>query len=536
MKGLAVKQACYMAKSRKGRQPYRNSRQMQHFGFLNSVIELATKFAILRAFLSATRPIQLVVITRKQNIEKRAMAKSPQWKNLLNDIFSSFPRHHLVIASWLVVVLATTLTFFPSDNAEAKRSQLEIENNLVELNIDASSSSNSADDIITNMAALTEEQLDPWTTLEVKRGDNLASLFKRAGLSSQEMQIVLDSSKEAKNNLRNLSPGQQVSFLTNEQNKLVGLRHVKGALEATLYQRDESHFKIQHEVRDPEIRIQVAVGTISSSLFRDASAAGLPDKMILDVANLFSGVIDFVYEVHAGDRFTVMYEEKFVDGERIGYGNILAAEFSNSGKNHDAYRYTFADGTSSYFSSEGVSLKRAFLRAPLDFIRISSNFNPRRLHPVLKTLKPHRGTDYAAPVGTPVYASGDGRVVDSGFKESNGNYVVIQHGNSYTTKYLHLKKRSVQRGDRVQQGQTIGLVGCTGWCTGPHLHYEFLVDGAHRNPATIVNQLPRAQTLAKAEMRRFTKAISGLKTQLAAKQQHIYAENTDHAERENTTL
>jgi murein DD-endopeptidase MepM/ murein hydrolase activator NlpD len=462
------------------------------------------------------------------------MTKFPQWKILLSEAFSSFPRHHLVIASWLVVVLAATLTIFPSDNAEAKRSQMEIENNLVELNINALSSDTSADEIITDMVALTEEQLDPWTTIEVKSGDNLAALFKRAGLSSQEMQDVLDSSKEAQKNLRDLSPGQHVAFLTNEQNQLMGLRHIKDPLETTLYQRDNSAFKIQHEVRKPEVRIQVASGAIESSLFRDANRAGLPDKMILDVANLFSGVIDFVYEVHPGDRFTVMYEENYIDGERVGYGDILAAEFSNGGDKHNAFRYVFADGTQSYFNSEGISLKRAFLRAPLDFIRISSNFNPGRLHPIFRTLKPHRGTDYAAPPGTPVYASGDGRVIDSGFKESNGNYVVIQHGDSYTTKYLHLKKRSVNRGDRVTQGKTIGLVGCTGWCTGPHLHYEFLVHGTHRNPATIVKQLPRAQTLAKAEMRRFNKAISGLKTQLAAAQQHIFAKNSNVASENNT--
>jgi murein DD-endopeptidase MepM/ murein hydrolase activator NlpD len=464
------------------------------------------------------------------------MTKFPQWKILLSEVFSSFPRHHLVIASWLVVVLTIGLTILPSDNAEAKRSQMEIENNLIELNINALSGSTSTDEMITDMVELAEDRLDPWTTLVVKRGDNLATLFKRAGLSSQEMQDVLDSSKEAKKNLRNLSPGQQVSFLTDDENKLVGLRHIKDQLETTLYERDESRFKIQHEIRDPEIRIQVATGTIESSLFRDANRAGLPDKMILDVANLFSGVIDFVYEVHPGDRFTVMYEEKFIDGQRIGYGEILAAEFSNSGKKHDAFRYTFADGTTSYFSGDGVSLKRAFLKAPLDFIRISSNFNPGRLHPIFRTLKPHRGTDYAAPPGTPVYASGDGKVIDSGFKESNGNYVVIQHGDAYTTKYLHLKKRNVKRGERVQQGETIGTVGCTGWCTGPHLHYEFLVRGVHRNPATIVNQLPRAQTLAKAEMRRFNKTISSLKTKLAAKQQHIYAENSDRTATENKKL
>ena len=163
-------------------------------------------------------------------------------------------------------------------------------------------------------------------------------------------------------------------------------------------------------------------------------------------------------------------------------------------------------------------MRKAFLMAPLDFTRVSSNFNMRRKHPIYKTTRPHRGTDYAAPTGTPVYAAGDGRGIKAGYGRANGNYVFIQHGEKYVTKYLHLHKRKVKQGQRVSQSQIIGTVGATGAATGPHLHYEFVVNGVHRNPRTIHKQLPKAKALAAAEMPRFRQAIAGASEQLAALQ------------------
>ena len=200
---------------------------------------------------------------------------------------------------------------------------------------------------------------------------------------------------------------------------------------------------------------------------------------------------------------------------------ILGSPIYNRGKEYTAFRYKNSDGDVGYYNAEGVSMRKAFLLAPLDFTRISSNFNPRRLHPIYKTTRPHRGTDYAAPRGTPVYASGDGRVIESGYTKANGKYIVIQHGQKYITKYLHLNRRKVRRGQKVVQSQVIGTVGSTGAATGPHLHYEFLMNGVHRNPRTIHKKLPKAKSLHQKEMQAFQRGIFSAKKQLLALKEEL---------------
>ena len=217
-----------------------------------------------------------------------------------------------------------------------------------------------------------------------------------------------------------------------------------------------------------------------------------------------------------GDEIIILFEENFLDGEKFSDGNILAASFNNNGRIVEAYRYTDSSGDTGYFDADGVSMRKAFLKAPLDFTRVSSSFNPNRLHPIYKTKRPHRGTDYAAPRGTPVYAAGDGRIVEAGYTRSNGNYVFIQHGEGFKTHYLHLNKKRVKRGDRVTQGQVIGTVGSTGAATGPHLHYEFLVNGVHRNPRTVHKILPKAKSLPDSELALFKVAIEQPVQRLAA--------------------
>jgi len=240
--------------------------------------------------------------------------------------------------------------------------------------------------------------------------------------------------------------------------------------------------------------------------------------VIMAMANVFGGVIDFVMDPRKGDQLHLVYEEHFLEGVKVRDGNILAASYTNRGKTHNAFRYVDSQGRTNYFSEDGVSMRRAFLLAPVDFTRVSSGFNLRRLHPIYKTIRPHRGIDYAAPRGTPVYAAGDGRVLKSGYTRANGNYVFIKHGEQYVTHYLHLHKRKVSAGQSVAQGQVIGTVGSTGAATGPHLHYEFLVNGVHRNPRTIHKKLPKAKSLPEAEMPRYLAAISTISTQLAALQ------------------
>ncbi len=362
-----------------------------------------------------------------------------------------------------------------------------------------------------------------WQDTQVRNGDNLSLIFQRMGLNDGDVYKVVNSSKEA-GKLTQIFPGQTMSFLF-ENGEFLALKHVKSPLESVVYQRDGGHFNVEKLIREPEVQRTFAGAEIKSSLFLAGQEAGLSHSTIMELANIFGGVIDFVLDPRVGDTFNVLYEDLYLDGEKFEDGNILAVAFTNQDKLYTAYRYVDSNNKVGYYNPEGVSMRKAFLRAPLDFTRVSSNFNMRRLHPVLKHTRPHRGTDYAAPTGTPVYAAGDGRVVEAGYTSANGNYVFIQHGQQYTTKYLHLNKRAVKTNQKVTQQQVIGWVGSTGLASGPHLHYEFLVNGVHRNPRTILQKLPQAKSLDKKEMPRFLEHTSPLGTQLASLSQQRLASN-----------
>lgn len=355
----------------------------------------------------------------------------------------------------------------------------------------------------------------PWNEQTVKKGDNLSLIFKRAGFETRDVYSVVSSSADGKS-LERIFPGQSIAFQADADGKLNAVKHVRSALETVIYHRTEDGFNSEVTTREPETRVAWASGEITSSLFLAGQAAGLSQTTIMDLANIFGGVIDFALDPRKGDTMHLVYEELYLDGEKYKDGDIVAASFTNSGKTFNAYRYTDSNGDVGYYNEDGVSMRKAFLLAPVDFSRISSNFNPRRLHPIYKTSRPHRGTDYAASRGTPVFAAGDGRVIKAGYSKYNGNYVFIKHGERYVTKYLHLHKRKVKQGQRVSQSQIIGTVGSTGAATGPHLHYEFLVNGVHRNPRTIHKKLPKAKSLPASELARFKAAIHGPATQLAS--------------------
>jgi murein DD-endopeptidase MepM/ murein hydrolase activator NlpD len=316
--------------------------------------------------------------------------------------------------------------------------------------------------------------------------------------------------------LARIFPGQTIAFLADEHGELTAVRHEKSLVESVTYRLTERGFESEVAKREPETRETWASGEIVSSLFLAGQDAGLTHNMIMELANIFGGVIDFVLDPRKGDTFHLIYDELYLDGNKYRDGAILAASFTNQGETFNAYRYRDSQGDTSYYNEEGVSMRKAFLLAPVDFTRISSNFNPNRLHPIYKTKRPHRGTDYAAPTGTPVFAAGDGRVIKAGYSRANGNYVFIQHGEQYVTKYLHLHKRKVKQGQRVSQSQVIGTVGSTGAATGPHLHYEFLMNGVHRNPRTIHKKLPKAKSLPASEMAQFREAIRDVSDQLAS--------------------
>ena len=353
-----------------------------------------------------------------------------------------------------------------------------------------------------------------WQDFTVGDGDNLSLIFNRAGFTDRDLYRVARYNDER--SLRRIYPGETIGFQSDAEGNLLALRHVQSALLTTLYEREDDAFIASDITRVPEHVARDISMTIDSSLFLAGSAAGLSDGMIMELAGIFGGVIDFVMDPRKGDTIHVLYEELVLDGERFDDGPILAASFTNRGETFEAYRYTDSEGDTSYYNEIGVSMRKAFRLAPLDFTRVSSNFNPNRLHPIYKTQRPHRGTDYAAPRGTPVYAAGDGRVTEAGYTRPNGNYVFIQHGEQFETHYLHLHRLKVKQGSRVKQGDVIGTVGSTGAATGPHLHYEFLVNGVHRNPRTVHKILPKARSLAEEELPRYLASIRQPVQQLAS--------------------
>ncbi len=329
-----------------------------------------------------------------------------------------------------------------------------------------------------------------WQTETVRSGDSLARIFSRRHISPQQLDKLMRSGGDNTRILKRIMPGQTLKFAIKD-GELQQLVYEIDRLNTLYVQREGEGFAARTITRDLETRITNVSGTISSSLFLAGMDAGLSDNLIMELAGIFGWDVDFALDIRTGDHFTLLYEEKYLDGEKLRDGNILAAEFNNRGKTFRALRYTDANGRSDYYSPNGNSMRKAFIRTPVDFTRISSRFG-NRFHPTLKKRKNHHGVDYAAPRGTPIKAAGDGKVVHIGRKGGYGKTVIIQHGGKYSTLYAHMSNynRKLHRGSRVRQGQTIGYVGSTGRSTGPHLHYEFRINGVHRNPLTV--KLPTA--------------------------------------------
>lgn len=333
-----------------------------------------------------------------------------------------------------------------------------------------------------------------WREERIRSGDTLTSVFKRLELDTADVHAVVEADGKTKA-LSQLRIGETVAVAVGEEGQLAKVKYSPSPTETYLYEQGDSDnsFQSQHVVETPESMPRVREGRISSSLFADAAAVGLSQAQIMELAGIFGWDIDFALDLRAGDTFSVLYDEQYLDGRKIGNGDILAARFTNQGTTYTAVRFVGPDGSAAYYTPEGQPMRKEFLRAPLDFTRVSSDFNPRRLHPLFKTVRPHNGIDYAAPRGTPVYAAGGGKVIAVGYSNSRGNYVDIQHNGKHATRYYHLDRFRVKKGQVVKQGQVIGAVGSTGYATGPHLHYEFLVDGVHRNPRTVA--LPKADSI-----------------------------------------
>ena len=350
-----------------------------------------------------------------------------------------------------------------------------------------------------------------WDSVKVKRGQTLDSIFKRQGIPISLLHEILALNNET-GGLTKIRPGEIFDFQTDSNGELLQMRYALDEARYLFVRQEETGLTAEIQQREIFSEVAETEGVIQSSLFLAGKQAGLSDAMIMKLANIFGWDIDFVLDIRKGDRFMLVYEKVYREGEFLRDGNILAATFINQGERFQAIFFEEGD-VAGYFAPDGRNMRKAFLRAPLNFSYISSGFNPRRMHPVLKRIRAHNGIDYYAPRGTPVYTAGDGTVTRSAYSRTNGHHVFVKHANSIETKYLHFTKRTVKKGQKVKQGQTIGYVGSTGLATGPHLHYEFVVNGVHRNPRTV--PLPKVEPLRGDLLASFQSQAAPMLTQLS---------------------
>ena len=430
-----------------------------------------------------------------------------------------FPKTHITIAAAITVVVTSAILMSPSSDVEAKRMSYELDleqgasAKIVsqQKNTTTTDTGQAAQPTSPETSGVTapnianpstpQEPLLSWQTFEIKSGDTLSSLFKEAGFNDGIMLSVIHGEGEAKK-VQHLYAGETIRFATDDAGELAAVELQRNRLETLKIEKQEGSFTGDTEIRTPEPRPAFASGVIDGSLYLAAREAGLNDRLTMELAGIFGWEIDFVYDVRKGDRFEVVYEELYLDGEKFGTGRILSARFVNRGEENVALLYTDSKGDSDYYSPNGKSMRKAFLRTPIN-ARVSSPFNLQRRHPVLDVVRPHEGTDYGAPPGTPIKAAGSGRVRFAGWKGGYGRTVILQHGDNITTLYAHMSRlgKGIKKGTRVKQGETIGYVGSSGMVTGPHLHYEFRLNGTPRNSRTV--KLPDAKPVPSSDMATF---------------------------------
>nr|WP_312973622.1 peptidoglycan DD-metalloendopeptidase family protein [Pseudomonas sp.] len=436
-----------------------------------------------------------------------------------------YPKTHIIAASGVAALLSLALLVFPSREVEAKKTflNLDMDNGAEQAQQNLQSNQDAAaqqdldspfaqiegNDESQNVELDAEPEIaeqppeDPRNkTVTVANGDTLSTVFSKVGLSSNTLHEVINSSKEAKQ-LSRLKVGQELQFQLSEEGQLESLHSQLSDLESISLSKTDSGYDFKREMVKPDVHESYAHGVINSSLFVAAKRAGLSHNLTMDLANIFGYDIDFAMDIREGDEFEVIYQNKKIGDKSVGTGNILSARFTNRGKTYTAVRYTDKQGNVSYYDADGNSMRKAFIRTPVDFARISSRFSNGRKHPILNKIRAHKGVDYAAPRGTPIKAAGDGKVILAGRKGGYGNTIVLQHGSRYRTLYAHMQgfAKGVRTGGSVKQGQIIGYIGTTGLSTGPHLHYEFQVNGTHVDPLS--QKLPMSDPIARQEKQRF---------------------------------
>ena len=333
----------------------------------------------------------------------------------------------------------------------------------------------------------------------VEDGENLSLIFEKYKVPLNETYKIFR--KDSANEVKNILPNDRIEFLS-QDGKLQKIIIYKSPLLS--YQIDLfPEVVIDRTDKEPELIKSFSTGFIESSFYLAGLESGIPESVIMDLAYIFAWDIDFVFDIRVGDKFKLLYETPFVDGQQIENGSILFAEFYNQNNRFTAIRYKGKNKKWEYFNENGGSLEKAFLRAPLDFAYVSSHFNPNRRHPILNTIRAHNGVDYAAKRGTPIRATGEGVIQSAGWKRGYGRTIVIRHGGEITTLYAHLDKYhpGISKGTKVSQGQTIGYVGDSGLATAPHLHYEFKIGEKRTDPLKVA--LPSASPLEQSNMDQF---------------------------------
>ena len=351
-------------------------------------------------------------------------------------------------------------------------------------------------------------------TSSVKSGENLFSIFKKYNLRIKDCLMVREASANI-HKLRELKPEQPYKIVIDDNKQIESFAYWINDDSILRVNRTETGFLAKKVDVNYEKRILCIGGTIQDNLISSIGEGRENLMLALQLSDIFAWDIDFTTDLRDNDTFKIIAEGLYLDGELKKYGNIFSAEFINNGESHHAYKFE-RDGKTEYFDDKGRSLRKAFLKAPLSFRRISSAFSNRRFHPILKIYRPHHGLDYAASAGTPVSAVGDGKIVFSGYKGGYGKLIIIRHLNGWKTYYGHLSKieKNIRKGRKVEQNQVIGYVGATGMAKGPHLHYEIRISNKPVNP--LVVKLPKGESIPKTLMAEFKQFKNQMDSRLAS--------------------
>ena len=406
----------------------------------------------------------------------------------IESILKNFPKKHLyIILTGIVIVsfvsLFSNLNLVSINYESQKEERIPLEKSVF-LSIDE----------------LKPESFKTKVSL-IKRNDTLVSILKKMGVSSDNI-IILINSKNS-HLLSKIKTGEKISVTTNEENIVFSIDYIKDFRTGVKAELIKDIYKIKsYELDIEKVKVYKTV-RIEESLYSEGLKAKIPDSVLMDLVYIYGWDIDFTHDIRPGDSYSLIYEEVLVNGLKKLDGDILIAEFINQGKKHIAIRYELQSGKSEYFSPDGKNVKKAFLRSPVKFSYISDRYNLKRMHPILHKIRAHTGVDYAAQRGSPVRATGDGTVVFSSRKGGYGNLIEIKHSEDYSTRYAHLNKfhSRAKLNRKVKQGQIIGYVGSTGMATGPHLHYEFHVNGKHADPLKV--KFPNANPIDSRERSKF---------------------------------